>query len=154
MATDPVLYCELNRGVDTVIIRLKTYIGNIVDWKHKIDWKQKSKLKTVNWDCKSKSQMGNKFDWKHIRGDPWDGSKSHRRRQSHVTPCMHNFEMAQNSNHWVFLYFLFEISITCLNSELAHFFLVRKFWDGSKFESFLPRIQFLFEFWAISEFSN
>ena len=48
MATDPVLYCELNRGADTVIIRLKTYIGNIVDWKHKIDWKQKSKLKTVN----------------------------------------------------------------------------------------------------------
>ena len=48
MATDPVVYCELNRGADTVIIRLKTYIGNIVDWKHKIDWKQKSKLKTVN----------------------------------------------------------------------------------------------------------
>ena len=41
MATDPVVYCEPNRGADTVIIRLKTYIGNIVDWKHKIDWKQK-----------------------------------------------------------------------------------------------------------------
>ena len=33
-------------------------------------------------------------------------------------------------------------------------FLARNCWDGSKFESFLPRIQFLFEFWVISEFSN
>ena len=42
--------------------------------------------------------------------------------QSHVTHFMHNPEMAQNSNHLVFLNFLFEISITCLNLELAHFF--------------------------------
>ena len=42
--------------------------------------------------------------------------------QSHVTHFMHNFEMAQNPNHLVFLNFLFEISITCLNLELAHIF--------------------------------
>ena len=33
-----------------------------------------------------------------------------------------NDELAQNSNHPVFLIFLLEISITCQNSELAHFF--------------------------------
>ena len=33
-------------------------------------------------------------------------------------------------------------------------FLARKCWSGSKFESFLPRIQFLFEFWATSIFSS
>ena len=33
-----------------------------------------------------------------------------------------DFELAQNSNHPVFLIFLLEISITCQNSELAHFF--------------------------------
>ena len=33
-------------------------------------------------------------------------------------------------------------------------FLARKYWSGSKLDSFLPRIQFLFEFWAFSEFSN
>ena len=42
--------------------------------------------------------------------------------QSHMTPYMHNFEMAQNSNHLVLLDFLFEILIACLNSELAQFF--------------------------------
>ena len=31
---------------------------------------------------------------------------------------------------------------------------VRKLWISSKFESFLPRIQFLFEFWAYPKFSN
>ena len=66
---------------------------------------------------------------------PWDGSKSHRRRQSHVTPCMHNLEMAQNSNHWVFLYFLLEILITCLNPELAHFFGSKRNWIRGKNDS-------------------
>ena len=43
-------------------------------------------------------------------------------RQSHMTPYMHNFEMAKNLNHLVILNFLLKISITCLNLELAHFF--------------------------------
>ena len=59
-------------------------------------------------------------------------------------------------NMWFWMWFwngskLISISITCQNPEMAHF-LVRKFWDISKFESFYHRIQFLFEFWAISEF--
>ena len=59
--------------VQTVIYRLETYIGNIVDWKHQnrletkfLDWKhddeignKKSKLETMNLDWKQNSWMGN-----------------------------------------------------------------------------------------------
>ena len=48
---------------------------------------------------------------KCIRGGPWDGSKSLRRRCWHVKAFACNFQMAQNSN-----------SIKCQNFELAHFF--------------------------------
>ena len=41
----------------------------------------------------------------------------------HMMAYAFDFELAQNSNHSVFLIFLLEISITCQNSELAHFFL-------------------------------
>ena len=40
----------------------------------------------------------------------------------HMMAYAFDFELAQNSNHSVFLIFLLEISITCQNSELAHFF--------------------------------
>ena len=33
-------------------------------------------------------------------------------------------------------------------------FLARKLWDGSKYGPLSPRIQFLFEFWAVSEISS
>ena len=51
--------------------------------------------------------------------------------------------MTQNSNKSFFL-FLLEISIVCQNFEMTQNF----------FESIIPPIQFLFEFWAISEFLN
>ena len=41
---------------------------------------------------------------------------------SHVKSYAWDFELAQNSNHSVSLTFYLEISITCQNSELAHFF--------------------------------
>ena len=40
--------------------------------------------------------------------------------QSHVTHFMHNFEMAQNSNHWVF-----EL-LTCSNFEPSQGFRTKK----------------------------
>ena len=43
-------------------------------------------------------------------------------RQRHVTDFAFEIEMAQNSNHSFFLYFLLEIWITCLFAEVAHFF--------------------------------
>ena len=40
----------------------------------------------------------------------------------HMTGYAFEIEMAQNSNHPFFLYFLFERGITCLFAEVAHFF--------------------------------
>jgi len=37
-----------------------------------------------------------------------------------------DFEMAQNSNHSFFSYFLLEILITCLLAEVTHFFSSKK----------------------------
>ena len=59
---------------------------------------------------------------KNITGGLWDGPKSHRRRCCHVKAYAWDSEMAQNSNHSVSLWFWFEISVTCQNSEMAHFF--------------------------------
>ena len=61
-----------------------------------------------------------------VRGGPWDGSKSHRRRQSHVTNYMHNPEMAQNSNH-----FCLEFNF-CSNFEPSQSFRTKK-WANSEF---------------------
>ena len=63
-----------------------------------------------------------------------------------------NFEMAQNSNCSVFLKFQLEISITCQNLELAHFFQLensemaqnskRKWIRGKKGSNFEPSQSF------------
>ena len=50
-----------------------------------------------------------------IRGGPWDGSKSQRRRYCHVEANAWDFEMAQ-------LQIGSKSTITCQNSEMAHFF--------------------------------
>ena len=42
--------------------------------------------------------------------------------QCHMTGYAFEIEMAQNSNHSFFLYFLFEIWITCLIAVVTHFF--------------------------------
>ena len=84
--------------------------------------------------------------------------------QSHVTHFMHNFEMAQNSNHLVSLFSLRNLDHVP-KLWVGSLFLVRKPWDGSKFEQvnipyFLFEISITclkfnsitqwFEFWAIS----
>ena len=43
-----------------------------------------------------------------------------------MTGYAFEIEMAQNSNHQFFLYFLFGIWITCLFAEVAHFFKLEK----------------------------
>ena len=67
-----------------------------------------------------------------IWGEWWDGSNSHRWRQCHMPAYAFDFEMAQNSKHLFFSYFLLEILITFgRNGSLV---IARKNWDGSKFE--------------------
>ena len=50
-----------------------------------------------------------------IRGGPWDGSNSHRRRYCHMKAYAWDFEIAQ-------LQISSKSTITCQNSEMAHFF--------------------------------
>ena len=63
-------------------------------------------------------------------------SKNYRRRIRHVMEYACDFDMAKNSNHSVSCSISARKSITCQNWDSwdSSLFLVRKFWESSKFE--------------------
>ena len=76
--------------------------------------------------------------------------KSSKETMTHASICIWFWD-GSKFEPFIFLLFLPRNIDHVSFGQSGSLFLARKFWSGSKFESLLPRIQFLFEFWAISK---